>query len=134
MHRIRLAVRENRLADPAFVTEQSYLPYLAAGCAWVAVSDREVVGFAILDPDKRQIWALFVDPSAEGAGLGTKLHERMLAFAAAKNISHLSLTTTPGTRAERFYVAAGWRTTGTTADGDIRLERDVRQKGDPELR
>jgi len=39
MHRIRIRVRENRLSDPARVTPASYLPYVAAGTAWVAETE-----------------------------------------------------------------------------------------------
>jgi hypothetical protein len=34
----------------------------------------------------------------------------------------LWLTTEPGTRAQRFYEAAGWRQAGTTAHGELRYE------------
>ena len=39
MHRVRHRVRENRLADPDRITKATYLPYIAAGTAWVAETD-----------------------------------------------------------------------------------------------
>jgi hypothetical protein len=53
MHRIRTGVKENRLADPARVTEDSYLPYVAAGSAWVAQTRAGIAGFAILAAQHR---------------------------------------------------------------------------------
>jgi hypothetical protein len=34
----------------------------------------------------------------------------------------LWLTTEPGTRAQRFYTAAGWELMGTTTGGELRYE------------
>ena len=45
MHRIRLSVRENRLSDPARVSESDYLPYVNGHSAWVAEKD-DILGFA----------------------------------------------------------------------------------------
>ena len=56
MHALRLAVRENRSSDPAALTPASYEAYLRdPGCAWVAIQDGCVVGFAILDPGPASI-------------------------------------------------------------------------------
>jgi hypothetical protein len=34
------------------------------------------------------------------------------------------LSTQPGTRAEAFYLSAGWRRAGMRAQGEVRFERD----------
>jgi hypothetical protein len=44
MHAVRMSVRENRLSNPEQITETSYLPYIAAGSAWVAEADGNVPG------------------------------------------------------------------------------------------
>jgi GNAT superfamily N-acetyltransferase len=122
LHRIRLGVRENRLSNPEQVTETSYLPYLAAGTAWVAEDESGPAGFAILDREAGSVWALFVDPRSEGAGVGRALHDRMLAWARERGLRKLWLSTSGGTRAERFYRRAGWLPAGVTATGEVRLE------------
>ena len=67
MHRIRLAVTENRLSEPGRIGHSSYIPFVAAGSAWVAESRGAITGFAIIDAEERSVWALFVDPAVEGA-------------------------------------------------------------------
>ena len=121
MHRIRCSVRENRLSDPARVTHAGYLPYVEAGSAWVAESDRGIVGFAVVDRARSSVWALFVDPAMEGAGFGKALHDHLIAWAAAAGLETLTLSTAPGTRAERFYLRAGWQADGPTSDGERRF-------------
>ena len=123
MHRIRLAVVENRLSDPARVTEQDYLRYLRDGAAWVAEEARRVAGFAILDAADASVWALFVDPASERRGIGSALHAEMLGWAEANGFGRLTLTTSAGTRAEAFYLARGWRVAGRDGSGEARLER-----------
>ena len=123
MHRIRRAVRENRLSDTTRVTENSYLPFLASGGGWVAETDKGVIGFAMIDAQAGSVWALFVDPMAEGLGAGRALLERMLEWSRSQGLRSLSLTTSAGTRAERFYRQQGWQGTGCTDDGELRFER-----------
>ena len=123
MHRLRGRVRENRLSDTTGVSEASYLPHITAGSAWVAVAGEGIAGFAAIDGPARTVWALFVDPMAEGAGVGRALHIRMLEWAREQGIGSLSLRTAQGSRAVNFYTSAGWRQVGTTADGEVLFER-----------
>jgi len=125
MHRLRNKVRENRLSNPRRITEASYLPYIAAGSAWVAEAEAGLVGFAAVDGPSKQVWALFVDPDAEGGGVGRALHHHMLRWAREQGIGRLSLTTGDGTRAAEFYRRAGWKLTGLTADGDLHFEMRI---------
>ncbi|MBC7664344.1 MAG: GNAT family N-acetyltransferase, partial [Caulobacter sp.] len=72
MSRIRLAVRENALSNPARITEAMYRDYLdALGRGWVAELDGEIIGFSYADRTDASIWALFVDPAREGLGAGS---------------------------------------------------------------
>lgn len=122
MHRIRMSVRENRLREPLSVQPAHYVPMLATrGCGWVAVGGGTVAGFAIADRSRANIWALFVDPEREGAGLGRALHRRMMDWLFAHGVETAWLTTEPGTRAERLYLAAGWRFSGLDR-GEARYE------------
>lgn len=125
MHRVRNSVSENRLSDPHRITDASYLPCIAAGSAWVAEEEAGLVGFAAIDGQSRQVWALFVDPLAEGRGVGRALHRQMLGWAQEQGIGRLTLTTASGTRAAEFYRSAGWKETGPTADGELHFELTI---------
>lgn len=123
MHRVRLAVRENRLADPSRVQPADYREMLRErGRGWVAEEGGRVVGFAVADRSRANIWALFVDPAAEGRGIGRRLHDAMLDWLFAEGVERAWLGTDPGTRAERVYRAAGWRFCGVDDNGEARFE------------
>jgi GNAT superfamily N-acetyltransferase len=124
MHRIRMSVNENRLSDPALVQEHHYLTmFLERGRGWVAVSEDRIVGFVVVDLSRSNVWALFVDPEAEGRGIGRQLHEAMMEWVfSCPGIERVWLSTTPGTRAEGFYRAAHWRHAGEEPDGEVRYE------------
>jgi GNAT superfamily N-acetyltransferase len=75
MHRIRMAVKENVLTNPLAVQEADYIPYLTKeGAAWVYEDSEQIKGFAILDLEAGEVWAIFVDPDFEGKGIGSGLH------------------------------------------------------------
>jgi GNAT superfamily N-acetyltransferase len=90
---------------------------------WVWVEDGLIQGFAAGDPGNGQIFALFVDPNREGRGIGRALLP--LACATLRNAGHsiATLSTDPGTRAERFYRADGWKATGVNGKGEIVFEK-----------
>ena len=121
MHRIRLAVRENRLASG--VQPADYAPFLGVvGRGWTAVVAGRIVGFAIADRVRSNVWALFVDPEHEGRGVGRRLHDVMVDWLFASGADPIWLSTAPGSRAEGFYRAAGWVAMGTEPNGEIRFE------------
>ena len=121
MHRIRMAVRENQLADAALVSPGDYRAMLnERGRGWVAETGGRIVGFAIADLTRCNIWALFVHPDAERCGVGRRLHDVMLAWLFTSGAAEVWLATEPGTRAERFYLAAGWRHRGRDQTGEAR--------------
>ena len=110
MSRIRLAVKENILSDPSKVTRQMYRDYLdTLGRAWVCEADGAVAGFCYVVKHDAAIWALFVDPAFEGLGIASRLLE--LGCAWLRDAGHVTaiLSTTPGTRADHFYAARGWK-------------------------
>lgn len=122
MHEVRLAVRENRLSDPGAVRPEDYRSMLLArGRGWLYEIEGRVVGFAIADHSRRNIWALFVAPGFEGRGIGGALHERMVGWLFEQGDEPLWLTTEPDSRAERFYTAAGWQRRGLER-GEVRFE------------
>lgn len=122
MHRIRTRVRENRLLDAAAVQPEDYRSFLnERGCGWVAEIDGQIIGFAIADLARANIWVLFVAPEAEERGVGRALHDRMILWLFSAGAERIWLSTDAATRAERFYKAAGWQYAGD-ARGEARYE------------
>jgi len=118
MHRVRLAVRENRLNSNA-IAEADYLPAIEnTGRGWVATEDGAIVGFAIGNARTGNIWALFVHPDHERCGHGRRLHDAMIEWLRTVDAPQPHLGTAPGTRAQRFYEAAGWTYLGLLPNGD----------------
>lgn len=122
MHRVRMAVRENRLQS-IVLTDDDYIRAIEApGRGWIVEADGDVVAFAIGDGSTGNIWALFVHPDHEGRGYGRTLHDMMVDWLWEQGLERLWLTTQPGTRAERFYLDAGWQRRGMTTSGEVRFE------------
>jgi GNAT superfamily N-acetyltransferase len=122
MHRVRMSVNENRLVSMQ-LTEAHYVDAIESrGRGWVVEVEGAIVAFAIGDTTDASIWALFVDPSFEGCGFGRQLHDEMVSWLWQQGHERLWLTTDPGTRAQRFYAAAGWQPVGPGARGEVRLE------------
>ena len=126
MHWVRNSVRENRLSDRTNITESSYLPYIEHGSAWVAENDRGVAGFAAVDVRTNNVWALFVHPDFESAGIGRALHDKMIGWAREQGIDQLTLSTQQASRAARFYSEAGWTQVRITNDGEAFFQRRLK--------
>ena len=123
MHRIRLAVTENRLLNPDRVGQRDYESRLGLdGRGWIASVNGVTAGFAVADRSLGTIWALFVDPQHEGRGIGRRLHDAVVEWLFAAGAEWIWLSTEANTRAERFYRAAGWVSAGTQPNGEIRFE------------
>jgi GNAT superfamily N-acetyltransferase len=122
MHRIRMSVRENRLTDPASVQPHHYRAMLGErGVGWIAEVEGRAVGFAVVDLARANLWALFVDPSFEGKGIGRRLHDAVMEWVFAAGGEQVWLSTDPGTRAERFYRSARWQPAGREPSGEARF-------------
>lgn len=110
---IRLSVKENPLNNPDLVTRRDYEDYLTSyGKGWVAEVDGKIAGFAIVGLQQKNIWALFVDPSHEKAGVGRKLHDTMMDWYFTQTDEDVWLSTDPQTHAAEFYRRKGWRESG----------------------
>ena len=121
MHRVRLAVRENRLAST--LGDDDYVYAIeTTGRGWVVEVMGSIVGFAVANARTGNIWALFVDPRHERCGFGRRLHDTMLRWLFATGADRAWLSTQPGTRAARFYEAAGWRSIGMSDNRELQLE------------
>lgn len=122
IQRVRHAVRENRLTS-SVVTDDDVRRHLEElGCGWVIVLDGTIRAFAIGNKTSGNVWGLFVEQGYERRGFGRRLHDEMLAWFWAEGVARLWLSTVPGTRAEGFYRAAGWRDAGAASHGEIRFE------------
>jgi GNAT superfamily N-acetyltransferase len=116
---IRFAVRENQLGDPTLVTADDYAWFTKHPGIWVWEEDGQILGFSAGDPRDGTIWALFVDPSHERRGIGRALFEAACDTLRRAGHRTAMLTTDPGTRAERFYRAAGWKVVGNNTKGEL---------------
>jgi GNAT superfamily N-acetyltransferase len=122
MHRVRMSVRENRLVH-SIVTEADYAEAIgSSGRGWLVEVAGDVVAFGVGTATTGNVWALFVHPAHEGRGYGRCLHDRIVAWLWSKGLERIWLTTTPGTRAQRFYETAGWFLAGPAAGGEVRYE------------
>jgi GNAT superfamily N-acetyltransferase len=122
MHRVRMSVQENRLVSMS-LSEADYIVAIEqTGRGWVIELAGTIVAFAVGDAHTGSIWALFVEPGHEGRGFGRQLHDQMVSWLWQQGLERLWLSTDPGTRAQRFYEAAGWKHAGPGAHGEVRLE------------
>jgi len=123
IQRVRHSVRENVLTS-GVITDEEVVDYLERiGRGWVVVDDAgEVIAFAIGNAQDGNIWALFVDPEHEGRGHGRRLHDSMVAWLWSRGLERLWLSTTPETRAQRFYERAGWVNKGLLPSGELLFE------------
>ncbi|MBD8562852.1 GNAT family N-acetyltransferase [Oxalobacteraceae sp. CFBP 8763] len=120
MTRIRLAVTENVLRDPARITPQMYADFLEKdGRGWVALVDGDVVAFSYANRIDGSIWALFVDPRFEGQGLGKQLLSLAADWLFSLGFRRVTLSTGAGTRAAQFYTRLGWRLASSSADDSV---------------
>jgi GNAT superfamily N-acetyltransferase len=132
MHRVRTSVRENVLSDPTRVTPADYEQMMTSnrGKAWVYRLDGAIRGFSFADLEKRNLWALFVEPGFEGRGIGLLLHDCALGWMFENGVEKVWLTTDQNTRARKFYERAGWQATGIEGN-ECRLEIDVHRWNHP---
>jgi GNAT superfamily N-acetyltransferase len=123
---IRDGVRENILSDPSRVTEADIAWFLDHGPIWVwEEANGAVAGFSAGDPRDGWVWALFVAPGYEGKGIGRALLKAACDRLREAGHNIATLSTEPGTRAERHYRADGWTTTGSSERGEIVFQKPL---------
>lgn len=123
---IRHSVKENILSDPNLVTDADCVDHITKrGKGWVCEMDNLLVGFAIVDQLSSNIWALFILPDYEKMGIGKKLHDIMLNWYFSQTDKTVWLSTSPNTRAEKFYRKAGWKEVGNYGKGEIKFEMSL---------
>ena len=123
MMTIRNGVNENRLSDPSRFSINDYSSFLMPPCrSWVASQEDYIVGFCSIDLPENNVWALFVDPVFEGRGAARSLFQTALFWYFRQTQTTIWLSTEPGTRAERFYLAFGFSAVSVTPTGEKRFE------------
>jgi GNAT superfamily N-acetyltransferase len=122
IHEVRMSVRENQLTR-SVISERDYINHLETlGRGWVIEAGDRVVAVVVGNARNGNIWGLFVHPEFERQGLGRRLLDTAVDWLWSQGLTQLWLTTSPGTRAQSFYEAAGWSRAGETEHGEIRLE------------
>jgi GNAT superfamily N-acetyltransferase len=101
------------------VTDEDYAWFEEHPGIWVWEEGGQILGFSAGDTRDGTIWALFVDPACERRGIGRALFEATCETLRRAGHRTAMLTTDPGTRAERFYRAAGWKAVGTSSRGEL---------------
>jgi ribosomal protein S18 acetylase RimI-like enzyme len=125
---VRNLVKENPLPDPSLVTDADCKDYLTnRGKGWVCEIENKIVGFSIISVKDNNVWALFIQPGYERQGIGRLLHDKMMNWYFTQTNETVWLGTAPGTRAEKFYEAAGWTRTGIRPNGEVRFEMNQSQ-------
>lgn len=111
---VRNSIEENMLPDPALVSDEDCTVFLTQkGKGWVCEINNEIVGFAIVDLNGNNIWALFLKPKSSGTGIGKHLHQLMMNWYFTQTKDKVWLGTAPNTRAAEFYRRNGWKEAGS---------------------
>ena len=121
IHQVRHGTAENRLTNPALVTEAEVAWYMDEAIFLVSEDEDGVQGFACANPQTGTIWALFVIDGKHDRGHGSALLDTALARLRIAGHRQAILSTGVGTRAEAFYRARGWHPTGVNMAGDVVL-------------
>lgn len=84
----------------------AYAAMLAAGGGIVALQDEAIAGYAMLNVDKHEVDAVFVDPARAGLGIGKRLLAALEQLARQRGMARLHLSAS--LNAVPFYQAAGF--------------------------
>jgi ribosomal protein S18 acetylase RimI-like enzyme len=122
---IRGAVAENRLSDPGAVTAADYAAFIDHSDIWVLTEGDLVLGFAAGDSRDGSIWALFVAPGCEGRGIGRQLLPLACETLRKAGYATATLSTSAGTRADRFYRQNGWAAIGTNEKREVVFRKGI---------
>jgi GNAT superfamily N-acetyltransferase len=121
---IRLSVRENCLAKSKYESVARHADWIFDNAAfWVWEEDGIIQGFFRSGSAQCEIFAHFIHPAYEGRGIGRALLSPACQILRDAGFKVATLTTAPGTRAERFYRRDGWTEVGPEDDGQIIVEK-----------
>ena len=123
MMAVQQTVKEKTSSNPDLATDRDYEAHLSeSGKGWVCEIDNKIVGFAITDLSKNNVWALYVLPEFEGQGVGRELLILLLDWYYSKTTDTIWLSAAPKTRAADFCRSFGWKEAGVLPNGDMKFE------------
>lgn len=128
---IRLSVVENRMTREELaaigVTPEAVSTLLNGqqAAAFLAIDGERALGFSMARADFADVFALFVRPEAQRAGLGSRLLTEAERWLAEKYVHSAWLLTGDGSPAVAFYEKRGWCREGDAADGQIRFVKHL---------
>jgi GNAT superfamily N-acetyltransferase len=119
IHQVRHGTAENRLSNPALVTDAEVAWYMDEAIFLVSEDEMGLQGFTCVNHQTGYVWALFVIDEAQGRGHGTALLNA--ATARLKEVGHRQafLSTGKGTKAEEFYRSKGWQSMGVNMTDEV---------------
>src|ERR1043166_8120390 len=125
--RVRSSVTQNHLTTEQLaqrgITNASVAASLLTNRkGWLAERSGQIVAFSMADRADPSIFALFGLPAYEGRGLGSRLLDLAVQWLWDNGAELAWLTTSPDTRAARFYERQGWIRVGMDPGGDMRFE------------
>lgn len=112
-------MNENQLTNLDAVTDEDVAWFTEHPGIWLWEEAGQVLGFSAADTRDGSVWALFIDPAHHGRGIGRALFAKACEVLRGAGHRTATLSTGPGTRAERFYRAAGWKVIGTSLRGEV---------------
>jgi ribosomal protein S18 acetylase RimI-like enzyme len=118
IHQVRHGTAENRLTNPALVTDAEVDWYMNAAIFLVSEDEAGVQGFVCANHQTGYVWALFVIDAAQGRGHGTRLLDAAMARLREAGHRQAFLSTGSGTKAEGFYRSRNWQPMGISATGE----------------
>lgn len=93
-------------------------------CAWIAELAEEAAGFAMVDSEEGEVFALFVYPWHEGKGVGQLLlRQAEQALFQMHPVIYLITDGDESMRANGFYQRSGWTLAGRIDARDVRYEK-----------
>lgn len=93
-------------------------------CAWIAHRNGEAAGFAMVDGEIGEVFALFIRPGFESLGIGRALMARAEEYLFERHaLIWLVTDGNPGIRANGFYQRLGWQRVGRVDARDVRYEK-----------
>jgi GNAT superfamily N-acetyltransferase len=120
---IRLGVQENQLTNLDAVTDDDVAWFTEHPGIWLWEEAGKVLGFSAADTRDGSVWALFIDPAHQSRGIGRALFAKACEVLREAGHRAATLSTGPGTRAERFYRVAGWTAGELNAKGELVFRR-----------
>ena len=98
-------------------------PGAPVGAAWLRSLPADDPGYGFVDADTPELTMALYQPW-RGRGIGRALIRRLLADAAVRGITRVSLSVEPGNGAQRLYASEGFVVVGTDAGGSFTMLRE----------